>query len=242
MIQEFTGIAFIVIGTMCMIRMICLLVAPTSEKKEQPEEQQSDTKTRLTVKSIIRWEQLNDKPFSRLDYNSEDDIISLFYVCRIADEVNCSLIEFKEKLSEKLISLMIKDFERETSLMAQFQKKIGKTISKESDDTDTDPIYIKNLVPILIMNGLDAHFAMNEMELCDLSLYLDAYDKKVKDKLESARLWTYILLSPHLTKKTKSPKDLYPFLWELENIKQETESEKQESREILKSSLKYGLN
>lgn len=242
MTQEFTGIAFILIGIVCMIRIICLLLAATSKKKELPDYEQSDTKTRLTVKSIIRWEQLNDKPFSSLDYNSENDIISLFYVCSIANEINLSLIEFKEKLSESQISLMISDFERDTSLMAQFQQKISKTISKESDDTDTDPIYIKNLLPILIMNGLDAHFAMNEMDLCDLSLYLDAYDRKVKDRLESARLWTYILLSPHLSKKTKSPKDLYPFLWELEDITQETESEIEESKEILRSSLKYGLN
>lgn len=240
MIQEFTGIAFIAIGSICIVR-IYLLIAPFF-KKEQSEEQQPEDKIKLTVKSIIRWEQLNDKPFSSLDYDSEDDIISLFYVCRIADEVNWSLDEFRQNLDKNLFSSMIKDFERETSLMAQFQKKISKTISKASDNVDADPVYLKNLVPILIMNGLDAHFAMNEMDLCDLSLYLDAYDRKVKDRLESDRLWTYILLSPHLTKKTKSPKDLYQFLWEMEDTKKETESEKQESKEILKSSLKYGLN
>lgn len=242
MIQEFTGIAFIAIGSICIVRMIYLLIAPSFKKKEQPEEQQSETKIKLTVKSIIRWEQLNDKPFSSLDYDSEDDIISLFYVCRITDEVNWSLDEFKAKLNKDLFSLMIKDFERETSLMAQFQKKISKTIPKASDNVDADPVYIKNLVPILIMNGLDAHFAMNEMELCDLSLYLDAHDRNVKDRLESARLWTYILISPHLTKKTKSPRDLYPFLWEQEEMKEESETESMEGKETLKAFIKNGLN
>lgn len=242
MIQEFTGIAFIAIGSICIVRMIYLLIAPFFKKKEQPEGQQSETKIKLTVKSIIRWEQLNDKPFSSLDYDSEDDIISLFYVCRIADAVNWSLDEFKQNLDKDIFSLMIKDFERETSLMAQFQKKISKTIPKASNNAVADPVYIKNLVPILIMNGLDAHFAMNEMELCDLSLYLDAHDQNVKDRLESARLWTYILISPHLTKKTKSPRDLYPFFWEQEEMSKESETESMEGKETLKAFIKNGLN
>lgn len=240
-IENLTGIAFAIIGSLSLVRIIYLLINPVSEETRQPEESQK-REPKLTIKSIIRWEQLNDKPFSSLDYDSEDDIVSLFYVCHIADEVNWSLDEFKAKLNKELVSKMIKDFERNTALMAQFQKKVSKKISKSSDNTDADPVYIKNLIPILIMNGMDAHFALNEMELCDLSLYLDAYDRKVKDRLESSRLWTYILISPHLTKKTKSPRDLYPFLWELEDIEKESEAAKQEGKEVLKSFLQYGLN
>lgn len=167
---------------------------------------------RLTMKAIIRWEQLNKKPFSQLDYSSEDEIISLFYVCNQPDRIMVSLVEFKKDLKEEEAKRMIKDFERQTTLMAQFQTESKK---KDDDDKDSNPVYVKDIVPILIMNGLDVYFALNEMELCDLPVYLKAYDQKVKTRLTEQRLWTFLQLSPHLEKGT-SPKDIYPFSWEME--------------------------
>lgn len=244
-VENIIAIVFVIIGCLSLIRIIYLSKVTRPEKIESISKESNELETpeiRLTIKSIIRWEQLNNKPFSSLDYDSEDDIISLFYVCRIADEVSWSLDEFKEKLNKEHISKMVEDFERKTYLMAQFQRKKEESKTEKSNKTESDPAYIKDLVSILIMSGMDAHFALNEMELCDLSLFLDAYDRKVKDRLESSRLWTYILISPHLSKKTKSPRDLYPFIWELPEIEKESEEAQTESKEVLKSFLKHGLN
>ena len=174
---------------------------------------------RLTMKAIIRWEQLNKKPFSLLNYSSENEIISLFYVCTNTDIIQISLDEFKKTLTEDSVKEMIKEFERQTSLTSQFQ-----AVSKKSNNKSEDQqhVYIKDIVPTLVMNGLDVYFAMNDMELCDLPIFLNAYDQKVKDALTAQRLWTYIQLSPHLTEKIKSPKDLYAFSWEM---KEDTISE-----------------
>lgn len=167
---------------------------------------------KLTMKAIIRWEQLNKKPFSFLNYNSENDIISLFYSCTLSDQVHISLDDFKNGLTPASAKRMIQDFENYTSLISQFQAESKQT---EGSTQNSEPTYIKDIVAMLVMNGLDVYFALNKMELCDLPIFTNAYDQKVKNSLESARLWAFIKVSPHLSKNIKSPKDLYHFPWEV---------------------------
>lgn len=198
---------------------------------------QSYTPIKLTIKAVIRWEQLNKKPFSQLNFNSEDEVLSLFYVCTLFDKVQFSLEEFKKGLKPSDIKQMVKDFERQTSLTSQFQIVVKKK-SKESEDSN--PIYIKDIVAMLVMNGLDVYFAMNDMELCDLPVFLQAYDQKVKDRLTAQRLWAFMQLSPHLEKGT-TPKDIHRFAWELEEetiSEEEMEAGKDESITFLKTGLK----
>ena len=57
---------------------------------------------------------------------------------------------------------------------------------------------IGSIVSTLVMSGLDAYYAFNEMELCDLPLYIEAYEKKRKEDMESARIWTYLTILPHI--------------------------------------------
>lgn len=197
----------------------------------------SYTPIKLTIKAVIRWEQLNKKPFSQLNYNSEDEVLSLFYVCTLFDKVQFSLEEFKTNLKPTDAKRMVKDFERQTSLTSQFQIVVKK---KDKESEDSNPIYIKDIVAMLVMNGLDVYFAMNDMELCDLPVFLQAYDQKVKDRLTAQRLWAFMQLSPHLEKGT-TPKDIHPFAWELEEeiISEETMEEgKNEFQTFLKTGLK----
>ena len=177
---------------------------------------------RLTIRAIIKWEQLNQKPFSSLNYSDENDIVSLFYVCRLPDEASVSLSEFKKVLTEASLEEMIKKFEKQMLIDSQFQP-ISKKGIEESQNSD--PVYIKDLVPILVMNGLDVHFALDEMGLFDIPIYLKAYDQKIRHNLESSRLWTYIQVLPHLSKNIKSPQDLYPFSWEIEEQKEKTKED-----------------
>lgn len=196
----------------------------------------SYTPIKLTIKAVIRWEQLNKKPFSQLNYNSEDEVLSLFYVCTLFDKVQFSLEEFKTNLKPTDAKRMVKDFERQTSLTSQFQIVVKK---KDKESEDSNPIYIKDIVAMLVMNGLDVYFAMNDMELCDLPVFLQAYDQKVKDRLTAQRLWAFMQLSPHLEKGT-TPKDIHPFAWELEEeiISEETMEEgKNEFQTFLKTGL-----
>ena len=192
---------------------------------------------RLTIKAIIRWEQLNKKPFSQINYNSEDEITSLFYACTLSDGIQKSLGEFRKEIKATEIQAMFSDFSRQITITSQFQE-VSKKDSQESEDSN--PAWIKDTVAMLVINGLDVYYAMNDMELCDLPLFLQGYDQKRKNELEYSRLWTYLQVQPHLSKKIEI-KDLCPFAWELEEetiYGSKLEKGKNEFQAFLKTGLK----
>ena len=192
---------------------------------------------RLTIRRIIKWEQLNQKPFSSLNYGDEDDIVSLFYVCKLPDEADISLSEFKKNLTEASLDEMIKKFEKQMLIDSQFQPVSKKDIEESKD---SDPVYIKDLVPMLVMNGLDVHFALDEMGLFDIPIYLKAYDQRMKNNLESSRLWAFIQVLPHLSKNIKNPQDLYPFSWEIEEQKEKTLKETEKGISVFEAFMNSG--
>lgn len=197
---------------------------------------------KLTIKSVIRWEQLNQKTFSEINYNDEAEIVSLFYVCSPSREY-ISLKEFRETLKVREVKRMIKDFQNQTAITAQFQtitQHVPKKKSKKAKVSQSK-IFIKDIVATLIMHGLDASFTLNEMELCDLSLFQNAADKKIKDQLVTQRLWTFLSLSPHLNKGAK-PEDIQSFAWEeLDDDEALTEEEIEQSKDEYVSFLNNGL-
>lgn len=186
-------------------------------------------KIRLTIKSIIRWEQLRGKSFSLMDYTDHDDVDTLLYTTTICNNEGMmhTFDLFRKTLSnEKLVKEMILKLERETAMLSQFQKKQeGAGIDANDVGSET----ISSIASTLILSGLDAHYALNEMDLCDLPLYVEAFEKKRKEEMESSRMWTYITILPHIdAKKMKNgAKDLITFPWE--------ESEK-ETEKIIKDS------
>lgn len=179
---------------------------------------------RLTIKTIIRWEQMREKSFSQVDYTDKEDVESLLYAMYITgDKPGYTFEVFREVLAdERFINAMSSDLGRIMEIVAQFQKKI--TIS-DIGNAEGSPEYIGSIVSTLIMAGLDAHYALNEMELCDLPIYIESYEKKRKEEMESNRLWTFFTMMPHIdAKKMKNgAKDLIIFPWEEEEAKIEAE-------------------
>lgn len=198
---------------------------------------------RLTIKAIIRWEQLRRKSFSLMDYTSKDDVDALLYTTTICnnDGMVYTFDIFRRTLSnEKLIKEMISKLERETALLSQFQKKQeGANIG----NTEGSPEMVGSIISTLIMSGLDAHYALNEMELCDLPLYIESYEKKRKEDMESSRMWTYLTILPHIDarKMKNGAKDLIVFPWE--EVEREAEREINETEvECFEELLKQGKN
>lgn len=197
----------------------------------------------LTIKTIIRWEQLRKKSFSLMDYTSKDDVDALLYTTTICnnDGMMYTFDIFRHTLSnEKLIKEMISKLERETAMLSQFQKKQEKA---DIGTTDDSPETIADIVSTLILAGLDAHYVLNEMELCDLPLYIEAYEKKRKEDMESARMWTYLTILPHIDarKMKNGAKDLIIFPWE--EVEREAEKEINETEvECFEELLKQGKN
>lgn len=182
-------------------------------------------KIALTIKAIIRWEQMRGKSFSLMDYSDQEDVETLLYtttICNNVDKMHTFDIFRQTLVNKKLVKEMVFSLERETVVLSQFQR--SKDITG-SDTVEGTPGKISEIVSTLIMTGLDAHYALNEMELCDLPLYLEAYERKRKEEMESSRMWTYFTMLPHIDarKMKNGARDLIVFPWEEEEIRQEAE-------------------
>ena len=197
--------------------------------------------TRLTVKAIIRWEQMRGKSFSLMDYSDREDMEALLYAMSIDSfEVPYKYEVFKSVLAnDKVMEGMSVSLGRIISVMAQFRHSTNAGSVGVNDDR---PETMGNIVATLIMSGLDAHYALNEMELQDLPLYIEAYENNRKDEMENARLWTYLTILPHIDAKAmeNGAKDLITFPWE-QKPKEETEindAEVERFEEFLKKGKK----
>lgn len=195
----------------------------------------------LTVKSVIRWEQMRGKSFSLMDYSDREDIETLLYTMSIGSfKAPYKYEVFKSVLAdEKFMEEMSVSLGRIISVMTQFKNNVNVGSGDSGGDRAET---VGNIVATLIMSGLDAHYALNEMELQDLPLYIEAYENKRKDEMESARLWTYLTILPHIDAKAmeNGAKDLISFPWE-QKPKEEAEindSEVERFEEFLKKGKK----
>lgn len=184
---------------------------------------------RLSIKAIIRVEQMLSKPFTEIDYSNIDELMRLLY-CTVLSN-NSVLFTFEEFQAiadnEKQLAVMIKEIEKANIVLAQFTKSDK---SNSSGDIE-EPQYIKDLVGMLIMSGLDAHYVMDEMEISDIPVFVDAYEKKRREEMEASRLWTFLSIAPHVdTKVIRSAKDLMLFPWE-------EQEEKVKAEQAIKSNM-----
>lgn len=179
---------------------------------------------RLTIKAILRWEQMREKSFSQVDYTDKEDVESLLYVMYItSDKPGYTFEVFRQVLvDERFMSAMSSDLGKIMEIVTQFQRK---TATPTLGNTEGSPENIGRIVSTLIMAGLDAHYALNEMELCDLPLYLEAYEQKKKEQMEESRMWTYFTMLPHIDarKMKNGARDLIIFPWEEEGMRKEAE-------------------
>lgn len=190
----------------------------------------------IKIKAIIRWEQLRGKCFSLMDYRDREDVEALLYTTRL-DDVGVGIYTFdvfrKTLVNERLVKDMVERLEMETCVLAQFQKK---GVSADSDTAACAPTRsVGDIVSMLVMNGLDASYALNEMELCDIALYIEAFEKKRKEEMESCRLWTYLSMLPHIDgrKMKNGARDLIAFPWE------EAEAQKEAEQSISDNAIRF---
>ena len=178
----------------------------------------------LTIKAIIRWEQFRKKPFPLMDYANQEDVEVLLYTTTICNSLGemFTFEMFRQTLSNnKITREMVMALKRETAVLAQFQEQ-----RQTEGDADTgSQSYIKDIVSTLIMAGLDANYALNKMELCDLPMYIASHEQQKKENMESSRLWTFFTMLPHIdAKKMKNgARDLITFPWEEAEVKREAE-------------------
>lgn len=187
---------------------------------------------RLSIKAIIRVEQILSKPFTDIDYTNVEELTKLLYCTVLAN--NPVLFTYEEFQSivenEKQFATMIKEIEKVNNVLEQFTQS-GRSGSVEAVEGAQ---YIKDLAGMLILSGLDAHYVMDEMDISDIPVFIEAYEKKKREEMEASRLWTFMSVAPHIdTKKIRSVEDFFLFPWEIEGKKKKAEAEMNANTELL---------
>lgn len=184
----------------------------------------------LTIKALIRWEQLRGRSFNFFEPTDAEDVTALLYVYALAQGHFCTLEEFRMVVDSKAPSIdeLGKRLEREQAVANQFIAKVSQ--ADEADEAG-EPMTIQQVAAHLIAEGLSPRYVLEEMELCDLPALMQAIKDKRKEELQSQRLWTFLSLLPHVGKGAlKTPRDLFTFPWEVGQEHREADAKKEEEK------------
>jgi len=203
---------------------------------------------KINIKSIIKFEQLTGKSFHNIDYQDADDIKNLLYCIIISNNQFFEFSDFDGVMQSKRISKEVfEKFQLELKKIEQFSTNNKQIEPVENNDPIEenkelkDTLFIKDIAATLIVSaGLDVNYVLNDMELFDIKIYMNAFNDKMKQQLENDRLWTFLLLSPNLTDKVNTPSKLYKFPWdEIKEVKEKKQITELEFDDIMKKSAEF---
>lgn len=178
----------------------------------------------IDVASVVRWEKLSGKSFALIDFSCEDDMLQMMY-CATSD-LHGKYTSFKEYRAAMLnaprvMKKALRELAQYHEYISQFKQSI-----KESADVkeDSAPELVADMAARLIVHGgMSASFVMFQMPVEDMGIYAKVMGEKIKQQAESDRLWCYLSILPHVSKKAtrtrmRSPQTFYPFPWEEEDM------------------------
>ncbi len=193
---------------------------------------------RITLKKIIEFELLRKHSFNSFDAENLDDVIALSYCLKSRREKAQLSFEKVLKLAKENPDLIGEAFEKigkELLYLSQFRETLSEVEKAEGKSKEQKEIFVKDIVGRLALSGVSLAYLMNECELYEVGLLVEALDKKTRERMELQRFWNFIQLSPHLDKKT-TMRDLIEFPWETNKPKEDnaiTDEEKRMAAEIL---------
>ena len=180
---------------------------------------------KLNIKSITLYEQLTRQSFQQFT-GDINQIIPLLYCVIVAN--NDYRKTFAETLKylfadEKVLKSLSKEIETQLKFEEQFKSLSTATNEETTEPTDeeTPPLYLSQMIPLLLDCGLSIDYIMHELKYTDIDTFIRHFNEKEKARLTEKRLFTYLTILPHIdSKKCKSPEQLLPFEWEKENKKE----------------------
>lgn len=197
---------------------------------------------RLTIKAIIRVEQMLGKPFPLLDYGNVEEVLKLLYCIVLTGSLEVFTFESFCEIAEheKQLGAMLKELEKYNRMLDQFTDA---SLAEKTNDGEDQVRSMKEVAGMLIMAGIDPHYVMNEMELSDIPVLAEALDRKKREDMEASRLWTFLSIAPHIdTKKVRGAEDYFPFPWEIERQKKEADEAIARDQELAEHFFKEGTN
>ena len=177
----------------------------------------------ICVEAFVRWEQMTGKTFDAIDFRDIADMHRLLYCAYLINDVEFISFEVFESTltaNKRLYREALKQLERYNAMSSQFSALTPK-VSIAEEEKEGGTISIGDVAAkLVVFAGLDAHYVMREMGIEDMVRYVRALEDKQRQELESARLWTYLTILPHIDKKKlNSPQKLVTFPWEAAETK-----------------------
>lgn len=158
-----------------------------------------------------------------MDFSSTEDLQRLLYCAHlVAKPTECPTYEIFAKVIEqngRLYAQAMSSLVKYNEVAAQFSEvtKVSSGVELSAENPPKEATLGAVVARLVVEGGVDARYALREMSVEDMLLFVKALDDKQRQTAESQRLWTFIQVAPHIDqKKTPSPQKLYPFPWEIE--------------------------
>ncbi len=193
------------------------------KRKNTVKSNDTDIDFRITIRSLILYENLSKKKFSQV-VDQADMVLLMYSAFVISTGMKISVKAFgyllqNEKFAKKFASCMqdTQDF------LAQFNETEQQEETAKSGST-TEGLSITEMANTLIFKyHIDVNYVMEKMELWGLKDFIKGAEEMYKDEMEDKRLWTFMTAAPNIDlKKCRTPEKFFPFPWEKENAKKKT--------------------
>lgn len=174
----------------------------------------------ITVRDLLRYERL----LGRSIFADEPDGATLIYCTTPEAYTRYTLEEWSRTTlgASAFMAEEAKELARELSALQQYSKVEARDerseVREEPTANSQQPRALTDVVTELLTEGVvPADYLLERAELWELTIYIEATQRKRQQRLERERLWSYMGLLPHIdSKKIKRPEDLIPFAWDEE--------------------------
>lgn len=170
----------------------------------------------ITIRDLLRYERL----LGRSIFADEPDGATLIYCTTPEAYTRYTLEEWSRTTlgASAFMAKEAKELARELAALQQYSGLDTRDERSEVRDESQAPRTLTDVVTELLTEGVvPADYLLERAELWELTIYIDATQRKRQQRLERGRLWSYMGLLPHIdSKKIKRPEDLIPFAWDEE--------------------------
>lgn len=168
----------------------------------------------ITVRDLLRYERL----LGRSIFADEPDGATLIY-CTTPEAYTRYTLEEWSRTTLGASAFMAKEAREVARELASLQQYSGLDTRDERLEIREEQSEVRTLTDVvteLLTEGVvPADYLLERAELWELTIYIDATQRKRQQRLERERLWSYMGLLPHIdSKQIKRPEDLIPFSWD----------------------------
>ena len=171
----------------------------------------------ITVRDLLRYERL----LGRSIFAEEPDGATLIYCTTPEAYTRYTLEEWSRTTlgASAFMAEEARELARELSALQQYSGLDTRDERLEVRDEEAEVRTLTDVVTELLTESVvPADYLLERAELWELTIYIDATQRKRQQRLERERLWTYMGLLPHIdSKQIKRPEDLLPFAWDDNN-------------------------